>query len=783
MAEGSVGAVYLDLVVRDTVEKQVQAMAAKAQGTAKQSFTGLEATISSAVEKAMSKVSKSMEAAAASASAAAAKAANAAQQAVQAAASGAASCGQQVENTVNKSFNKAVALAQAKVNELERAFDDVGSKLDIQWQNGTFDEGSKATQKLLEQQEKLYARIEAARERLAIEVQVAAQKQAAAEEAAAQRTARATEALAVKQAAAAKQGTAANPPPTDWKRTTALAVGFQSAASNAFAATEKHGRGLTSVLRGILKRFSALNKSTGSFGTRLKGIVSGALIFNGISASLRNVTTYLGSAINSTDRMKEAMANLKGAAATAAAPIIEILTPALVALANAAATVFSYISKLISFFTGKSVSAMVAAAKGMKNAASTAKKAMGTLAGFDEIERVGGNQSSGEETSDYNYDFEGQSNFLDAVFEQVTNKIKQMIEPLKNIDFGSLKESLASLGQSFLDLLKTISPIFDFLWFNILVPLAEWTIEEFAPQAIDMLAAAFETLNAALKPVIEAWDEFYVMGFKPGIEFIQDTGIGVLEEWEEAFRDLAGVFSESETEISNSLILLGQTLQVVWASASAILTLTQTTWRAGFTYLSGMVSSLIRFIISSFGGLATFLQGVFTADWQKAWEGLVTMAKSPVNLIIGYLNAMISAVVEGVNTLIKAANKLSFTVPDWVPGIGGEKFGFNLKTITAPQVPMLADGGVISQPTLAMMGEYAGAKSNPEIAAPQSLIEESVANVMQDLIAANIAGNEATVAVLREILEAVLGIEIGDEVIGRAADRYQQKMSVVRGVT
>jgi hypothetical protein len=52
---------------------------------------------------------------------------------------------------------------------------------------------------------------------------------------------------------------------------------------------------------------------------------------------------------------------------------------------------------------------------------------------------------------------------------------------------------------------------------------------------------------------------------------------------------------------------------------------------------------------------------------------------------------------------------------------------------------------------------------------------------MEDYSAANMAGHGATVAVLREILEAVLGIEIGDDVIASAVQRHQAKMAIVRG--
>lgn len=60
-------------------------------------------------------------------------------------------------------------------------------------------------------------------------------------------------------------------------------------------------------------------------------------------------------------------------------------------------------------------------------------------------------------------------------------------------------------------------------------------------------------------------------------------------------------------------------------------------------------------------------------------------------------------------------------------------------------------------------------------------LQEKIDIAMEDFIQSNIAGHEATVAVLREILEAVLGIEIGDDVIGKAAARYNRRMNFVKG--
>lgn len=67
------------------------------------------------------------------------------------------------------------------------------------------------------------------------------------------------------------------------------------------------------------------------------------------------------------------------------------------------------------------------------------------------------------------------------------------------------------------------------------------------------------------------------------------------------------------------------------------------------------------------------------------------------NFFTGFVNAIIT----GVNAIIKGINKISIDVPDWVPVIGGSKFGFNI-----PLIPKLAKGGIVDRATLAMIGEH-----------------------------------------------------------------------------
>ena len=80
---------------------------------------------------------------------------------------------------------------------------------------------------------------------------------------------------------------------------------------------------------------------------------------------------------------------------------------------------------------------------------------------------------------------------------------------------------------------------------------------------------------------------------------------------------------------------------------------------------------------------------------------------------------------------------------------------------------------------MAVLGDQ---RHGTNIEAPLSTIQQAVALAMEDQIASNTAGHEATVAVLREILQTVMGISLGDEVIGAAAERYSRRMAMMKGV-
>tara|TARA_R100000781_G_scaffold39365_1_gene27416 strand:+ start:3118 stop:4707 length:1590 start_codon:yes stop_codon:yes gene_type:complete len=106
---------------------------------------------------------------------------------------------------------------------------------------------------------------------------------------------------------------------------------------------------------------------------------------------------------------------------------------------------------------------------------------------------------------------------------------------------------------------------------------------------------------------------------------------------------------------------------------------------------------------------------VIWKNWDKIVEGSAKIWKGLKTAIIGVLDGIWGAIkfylnlwIGGFNKLIGGINKIGFDVPDWVPAIGGKGFNINV-----PEIPKLAQGGIVNRPTLAVIGE-----AGPEAVVP-----------------------------------------------------------------
>ena len=124
---------------------------------------------------------------------------------------------------------------------------------------------------------------------------------------------------------------------------------------------------------------------------------------------------------------------------------------------------------------------------------------------------------------------------------------------------------------------------------------------------------------------------------------------------------------------------------------------------------SEKISDVIEGVKGFFTGLIDFIKTNFTDKWKAAWEAVTDVFKEVMDLlgdiVKAPINAIITAinfVIKGINALVDALNLFSIDIPDWVPGIGGKTFGFDLDKIE--EIPYLAKGGIVTQGS-AIVGE------------------------------------------------------------------------------
>lgn len=120
----------------------------------------------------------------------------------------------------------------------------------------------------------------------------------------------------------------------------------------------------------------------------------------------------------------------------------------------------------------------------------------------------------------------------------------------------------------------------------------------------------------------------------------------------------------------------------------------------------GLIVTAIGLLVGAFVVLWNKCEG-FRNFWKKLWDGIKKVASTAKDFVVGIFEGImniiktpINAIISLINGAIRGINKISVKIPDWVPKWGGKTIGFNI-----PEIPQLAQGGIVNEPTLAMIGE------------------------------------------------------------------------------
>lgn len=384
--------------------------------------------------------------------------------------------------------------------------------------------------------------------------------------------------------------------------------------------------------------------------------------------------------------------------------------------------------------------------------------------------------------------------------------------------------TLKPLIDKFLEFAGKVTECIQEIWEKVLQPFLAWFIENVAPKIASHLGKAIDAFFNFLTNVGNV-----ISGVLDIFNGLLDFLLGVFTlDWERAWSGVKQMLSGAWTAMKALVTTMVEAIRSIieltldriknmWTITwNAVKAFGETCWNAIkalvesiFTAISNKIAEVwnsvkskteqiwsgIRTTVSTItegirdkitaimtaikSGISTALDGI-KDKWTSVWSGLKEKTisifddiwsgiRGAINSILSGVEKMANGVVKGVNKMIDALNNLSFDVPDWVPGIGGESFGLDIPNMSTVKLPRLAQGGFVraNTPQLAMIGDN---RHYGEIVAPedrmQAMVDRAVAlasgNNMSDQYLALMVDLLKQIINLIEAMDLTVKIDVRD---------------------
>lgn len=259
---------------------------------------------------------------------------------------------------------------------------------------------------------------------------------------------------------------------------------------------------------------------------------------------------------------------------------------------------------------------------------------------------------------------------------------------LQEVNFDGLAEGIA---EAFSAVQAVVGPL--------LSPVMDLVSQLFSGDAFSQLGSVLAGLSGPLQSLTQY--------LQPIIGAFLQMAQNVFPVFVAVGQTVAGAISQIFQALSPLMAPLQQLAMSIFPAISAVVGAVGQAFINLVNVVMPPITGLISFLMPAFQGLLTILQNVinfitniFTANWSAAWQNVTNIFGTIWGGIVGLVKGPINAVIGIINSAIGAINSISVTIPDWVPLVGGQTLGFNI-----PQIPMLATGGTIEQPMLAVVGD------------------------------------------------------------------------------
>jgi hypothetical protein len=338
------------------------------------------------------------------------------------------------------------------------------------------------------------------------------------------------------------------------------------------------------------------------------------------------------------------------------------------------------------------------------------------------------------------------SDLLADVFEAIAEAAPQVTEHLLDLIENAVDGLAANAGDIAANLERVLIAAVG--WVTGVGQVLGERIQEWVSEAFDVFSMG-AVQNFSLDPILTAISDAIVAG--------TPVLVTTLNEWVTAFVDWVGpmipvvlerlgtwlgelvrwLLTDGGAAINEAMLgLIGALMDGLAGLIPAILVglgtfilgfldgLTDGWVSAGLAWVAGLVDAIVGFI--------TGLPGHFASMGTAISTGLSNLRTTIVNGVRGMWDSLWDGFRAIINRIIDAWNGLSFSVPsftgDWNGPLAGGEFTVGGMDLGVPQIPRLAKGGVLTEPTLAMLAEVPSAQ--PEIVTPERLMREIVEDAL-----------------------------------------------------
>lgn len=330
--------------------------------------------------------------------------------------------------------------------------------------------------------------------------------------------------------------------------------------------------------------------------------------------------------------------------------------------------------------------------------------------------------------------------------------------------------NLLSGGLSLLSsVIEALKPLGGWLWDSFLQPIAGWTGGAVV-SVLDGLASALEGIsswinknNGAVQTAAVAAAAFCGAWALGGIaEFIVNAGsltaaikattVALIASTAAKVKDRIAAVQLIAEWVAAKAALVAQKVAMVASTAAEWLATAATT---ALGVAVNILTSPITLVIAAIAALIAIVV-LLVKNWDKVkevaskvwngvksvWNSAASWFKSKVlnplkngfkffgNGIISYYEGIANLAIKAVNKIIGAVNKIKFNIPDWVPVIGGKKWGFNINPVKEVKLPRLADGAVFkgNDPYMAIVNDQ---KHGVNVESPLATIVEAMETALR----------------------------------------------------